>query len=218
MKRGFQTRSPSSTPEMIANALRQAIIQGKYRGGEPLRQDEVASEFGVSKIPVREALYQLKAEGLVTFIPNRGSVVSELSIEEVDEIYLMREALEPTLLVRSIPALTPTDFIRARGLLDVMDETEDPASLAELNWEFHATLYGAANLNRLLESIRVLHTNSARYMAIYLGGEDRNKTSQQEHRNLLQACTEKDLDRSRALLIEHLETAKHHLLGILRQG
>ncbi|MEZ4730734.1 MAG: GntR family transcriptional regulator [Caldilineaceae bacterium] len=79
--------------ETIAAALRTDILQGSYKSNAPLRQDEIAARFGVSKIPVREALQQLKAEGLVTFFPNRGAVVSTLSSAEVDEIYAMRIAL-----------------------------------------------------------------------------------------------------------------------------
>ena len=79
--------SPVVTNQSIANALRVEILRGKLQGGQPLKQDEIAAQFGVSKIPVREALVQLKAEGLVNFYPNRGAFVSELSAAEADEIY-----------------------------------------------------------------------------------------------------------------------------------
>ena len=105
--------SPASTAEMIASALRLDILKGVLTGKTPLRQDEIALRFGVSKIPVREALFQLKAEGLVAFYPNRGAFVSELSAAEADEIYVMRIALETAALARSIPRLTVADLTRA---------------------------------------------------------------------------------------------------------
>ena len=112
--------SPLSSPtvpittEAIAGALRNDILHGRFVGNAPLRQDEIAARFGVSKIPVREALQQLKAEGLVTFYPNRGAVVTALSAAEADEIYAMRIALETTALQRSLPHLTIADLVKAK--------------------------------------------------------------------------------------------------------
>ena len=98
-------KSPLSrtTSELIAERLRNAIVIGEYQSGQALKQDELAKHFEVSKIPLREALYQLKSEGLVEFINNRGSIVSSLSASEVEEIYTMRMALEEIALERAIP-------------------------------------------------------------------------------------------------------------------
>ena len=113
-------KDPGNTPDFIVNALRNAILQGRYKANQPLRQDHLAEELGVSKIPLREALVQLKAEGLVSFMPNRGAVVSELSAKEVDEIFTMRIALETKALERAIPNLRPADFIRAKSVLEIL--------------------------------------------------------------------------------------------------
>ena len=107
--------SSGTTPEYIAAALRQAILQGRYVANQPLRQDRLADELGVSKVPLREALVQLRAEGLVAFKPNRGAVVTELSADEADEIFTMRVALEAKALEKAIPRLRSADFIRAKG-------------------------------------------------------------------------------------------------------
>ena len=105
-------KDPANTPDCIASALRNAIMQGQFKANQPLRQDHIARELGVSKIPLREALVQLKAEGLVSFMPNRGAVVSELSANEVDEIFTMRIALETKALESAIPNLSSADLIR----------------------------------------------------------------------------------------------------------
>src|SRR5215510_12062973 len=105
------------TNESIADSLRADILRGNLKSGQALKQDEIAAQFGVSKIPVREALVQLKAEGLVNFYPNRGAFVSEISSAEADEIYVMRIALETAVLARAIPHLTVSHFKQAGEIL-----------------------------------------------------------------------------------------------------
>ena len=91
---------------MTVEALRERILRGDYPEGEPLRQDALADDLGVSRIPVREALRQLEAEGLVTFSPHRGAVVSTLSLDEIDELFELRAEIECDLLCRAIPKMS----------------------------------------------------------------------------------------------------------------
>lgn len=205
------------TTETIANALRSDILHGIYMSNAPLRQDELAARFGVSKIPVREALQQLKAEGLVTFYPNRGAVVTALSATEVDEIYAMRIALETTALQRALPHLTIADLARAEALLTTLDQEQQVARWSELNWEFHALLYRPANLPRLLSWVSTLHVNVARYMVLYLAGMDYQAVSQQEHRALLAACRQGQGDLACDLLRHHLQSAADQLVAFLQK-
>src|SRR3954452_12204296 len=102
---------------MTLEALRDRILRGEYPEGEPLRQDAIAIELGVSRIPVREALRQLEAEGLVTFTPHRGAVVSTLSIDEIVELFELRAEIESDLLRRSIPHMTEAHHIKAANIL-----------------------------------------------------------------------------------------------------
>jgi DNA-binding GntR family transcriptional regulator len=212
--------NPSSlivTNQTIVDALRGAILRGKLQGGHPLKQDEIAAQFGVSKIPVREALVQLKVEGLINFYPNRGAFVSELSAAEADEIYVMRIALEKEILARSIPHLTVAHFKHADELLSAIDREENIAKWGELNWEFHATLYSTAELPRVMETIRTLHTNIARYLVLYLAGMDYQEKSQREHRALLRACRAGEVEKAQDILEEHLRSASVHLVEFLNQ-
>jgi DNA-binding GntR family transcriptional regulator len=208
---------PSSiiTNQSIADALRVEILRGKLQGGQPLRQDEIAAQFGVSKIPIREALVQLKAEGLVTFFPNRGAFVSELSAAEADEIYVMRIALEKEILARAIPHLTVSHFKQAGEILSAIDREENIAKWGELNWDFHSTLYSPAGLPRVMETLRTLHTNIARYLVLYLAGLDYQKKSQREHRALLQACRAGEVEKANDILDNHLRSASTHLIKFL---
>ena len=209
--------SPTVTNQTIADALRADILRGKLQGGQPLKQDEIAAQFGVSKIPVREALVQLKAEGLVNLYPNRGAFVSELSATEADEIYVMRIALEKEILGRAIPFLTVAHFKRAGEILAEIDREENIAKWGELNWEFHATLYSPAELPRVMETIQTLHTNIARYLVLYLAGMDYQKKSQREHRALLQACRAGDVEKAQEILEGHLRSASTQLIKFLNK-
>jgi DNA-binding GntR family transcriptional regulator len=209
--------SPTITNQTIADGLRVEILRGKLQGGQPLRQDDLAAQFGVSKIPVREALMQLKAEGLVNFYPNRGAFVSELSAAEADEIYVMRIALEKEILARAIPHLTVSHFKQAGEILAAIDHEDNIAKWGELNWEFHATLYSPAGLPRVMETLRTLHTNIARYLVLYLAGMDYQKKSQREHRALLQACRAGEVEKAIDILDNHLRSASTHLIKFLNK-
>lgn len=203
--------------ESIADSLRADILRGKFQSGQALKQDEIASQFGVSKIPVREALVQLKAEGLVTFYPNRGAFVSELSAAEADEIYVMRIALETAVLRRAIPSLTVAQLKHAEEILDAIDQEENIAEWGELNWEFHAALYAPASLPRLMDTIKALHMNIARYLVLYLAGMAYQKKSQKEHRAILAACRHGDTEKAITVLEVHLRGAAEHLVAHLNK-
>ena len=209
--------SPIITNQSIADALRVEILRGNLQGGQPLKQDEIAAQFGVSKIPVREALMQLQAERLVNFYPNRGAFVSELSAAEADEIYVMRIALEKEILGRAIPHLTVSHLNQAREILAAIDHEDNIAKWGELNWEFHATLYAPAGLPRVMETLRTLHTNIARYLVLYLAGMDYQNKSQREHRALLQACRAGEVEKAEDILDGHLRSASTHLIKFLNK-
>ena len=209
--------SPVISNQSIADALRVEILRGNLQGGQPLKQDEIAAQFGVSKIPVREALVQLQAERLVNFYPNRGAFVSELSAAEADEIYVMRIALEKEILARAIPHLTVSHLKQAGKILDAIDHEDNIAKWGELNWEFHATLYSPAGLPRVMETLRTLHTNIARYLVLYLAGMDYQNKSQREHRALLQACRAGEVEKAEEILDGHLRSASTHLIKFLNK-
>lgn len=192
-----------NTPELIADALRSAILRGKLTSGQALRQDEIAAEFNVSKIPVREALVQLQAEGLVRLIPSRGAIVTSLTYNEVDEIYVMRLALEPIALRRAVPRMTAGDFVQMEHILNKIDSETDLSKWAELNWEFHEALYQPARMPHLLQTTRELHNNVVRFLIYYIKDTQLSK-SQRQHREILAKCRAGDVEAACALLHQHL--------------
>lgn len=207
-----------STPDLIAEALRQAIQHGIFHQGQSLRQDEIATQFGVSRIPVREALRQLEAEGLVTFHPNRGAMVSVLSAIEAKEICEIRIALETMALQLAIPQFTESDLDCAAALLQQTEQTSDPMRWAELNWQFHAALYTPAQRPRLIGMIRTLHVNVDRYIRLQMKELNYRERSQVEHHQLLAACRKQDVTGAIEILQQHIGRAAEQLVEYLQSG
>ena len=208
----LQSLQPTkNTASLVADALRAAILQGRIKVGEALRQDVIASELAVSKIPVREALVQLQAEGLVDLIPSRGAIVRGLSANEIAEIYEMRLALEPLALRKAIPNYTDADFVEIDYLLERIDHETDWTHWAELNWKFHAALYKPSAMNLLIHTAQSLHNNVTRYIGPTYLNHEYLKNSQQQHRDIVEHCRDRNIDEACRQLIHHLGDAKTKL-------
>ncbi|WP_018467327.1 GntR family transcriptional regulator [Calidithermus timidus] len=211
------SRPPATSPDRVAQQLRERILGGQYPGGTTLRQEELAEEMGVSRMPVREALRQLAAEGLLVLQPHRGAVVAELSIAELEEIYEMRAVLEPLALRLAIPRLGKGQLGEAEDALDEAGREHDGQRLSELNWKFHAALYRPANRPRLLSTIELLHLNADRYMRMILTVVHHREQSDREHRALLEACRRQEVEQASSLLKRHIIEAGQRLVQFLKE-
>lgn len=158
------TAKRTSTPEFIANALRDRILGGGLEGGAQLKQTNIANEYGVSVVPVREAFQRLVSDGLATLSPNRGVTVTPLSQHDFMDIAELRALLEPQALRLSAANLTGNDFFAAETALRDAAATPDPAERARLHWDFHRILYSKADRPRLLAQIQSLHVSITRYL------------------------------------------------------
>ncbi len=193
-----------STPELIASALREAIVSGAIQAGVQLRQNEVATNFGVSVIPVREALRQLEAQGFVIFRRNRGAVVAEISLDEISELFDIRVALETMLIRQAIARLTDADFHKAEKHLRALDKEADVNKWGQWNWLFHEALYSAAGRGRTLEILRNLHSHIDRLLRLQMSLAGGKKKSHREHSAILAACRQGDADRAAEVLGRHI--------------
>src|SRR5688500_5046311 len=127
--------------DLALEEMRERILRGEYPEGSALRQDALANDLGVSRIPVREALRQLEVEGLVTFSPHAGAVVSTLSLDEIAELFELRAMLEADVMRKAVPNLTRDDLDRAATILEAYDAAFEEGDVSEwgaLNWEFHS--------------------------------------------------------------------------------
>ncbi len=212
------TSSYRTIPGLVTHALRESILSGELAGGLQLKQEELATKFNVSMSALREALKSLEAEGLVRFYPNRGVLVSELSAKEAQEIFDIRLFLELGALELAIPNLTEADLQSAAAVLQEADAEEDCGNWGGLNWQFHEILYQAADRPKLLSLIKTMHNNVERYMRLYLFAMHYQAKSQEEHRMLLEACMQKDIEKAQALLRKHMVDASNSLVGYLQQN
>lgn len=203
---------------MTADSLRERILRGHFPEGEPLRQDAIADELGVSRIPVREALRQLEAEGLVTFNPHRGAVVSTLSLDEIIELFELRADIEGDLIRRAVPQLTREDDTRASELLDLYEATLAAGQIerwGELNWKFHSTLYSRANRRLTLGIVNTLHQQSDRYLRMQLSLTRGETRAQREHRAIAAAARKRDAGKASQLMRDHILSAGRSLVEFL---
>jgi DNA-binding GntR family transcriptional regulator len=205
----------------VADRLREMILRGEFQEGEQLRQDAIAASFQVSRIPVREALRRLEAEGLIEIIAHRGAVVSSLSSDEIEELFDIRALLECEVLRLSIPNLTEADFEQADEILRVYEKAlwmeGDVSSWGRLNSQFHAALYARANRPHFMSIIRQINNNGERYTGLQLYLTRAFERAKKEHRQLLQLCRKRDVEGACALLKQHIQTAGRTLKETLQQ-
>lgn len=205
---------------LTVDAIREKILHGDYPEGKPLRQDAIATDLGVSRIPVREALRQLEAEGLVTFIPHSGAVVSTLSLEEVRQLFDLRALIEVDMLGVAIPSIGEDDLAKAESILDRYEaalKTGDISAWGSLNWDFHSTLYAPAERPLTMGVIQNLHNQSDRYLRMQIALTHGEMRANEEHRAILHAVHEGDTPYAKSLLDTHIRGAGRLLLEFLRQ-
>ena len=201
-------------------ALRERILRGVYGDDSPLRQDALATELGVSRIPIREALRQLEAEGLVVFNPHRGAVVSSLSVAEIEELFELRAQIESDLVRRAAGRTAHEDIARAREILKSYEAAFRSGEVAEwgkLNWEFHSTLYAPAQRPFTMAIIQRLHQQSDRYLRMQLVLTHGESTAIEEHRAILHAVADRDAKRASSLMRDHILDAGRKLVLFVRQ-
>ncbi|MDR1242558.1 MAG: GntR family transcriptional regulator [Deltaproteobacteria bacterium] len=201
--------------DQITRLLRESIVSGSLPAGAPLRQEKLSGRFGVSMGSLREALRTLHADGLVTMLPNRGAQVSKLSADEASEIFEIRTMLEIGVLELSMPLLSEKDLTAADKILNRMDTAKDTGRWAELNRQFHETLYRAARRPRIMEMIYNLHDNVERYMRLYLDAMHFQAASQDEHRAILAAIRDKRFAAAKKILRGHMGRAREQLVDYL---
>jgi len=207
-----------STAGLVADGIRLAILRGHLAPGQILKQEELGKQFGLSRVPVREALRQLEAEGLVVSYPHRGTVVASLSPEDIAEVFLIRTTLETRALQLAVPKMTESDFLKAETVLDQTDEDPNPAHSAERNWAFHEALYLPAGMPRLLNIIKTLHHHALPYHLVGFVAVDFKKESQDGHRKILAACRKRDAEEAAAALRKHLSVSGKSIVSYVRQA
>src|SRR5262252_1250093 len=222
----FLTTPESAIPRQsltsaVADKLREEIIRGAIPEGAQLRQDAIAMQYQVSRIPVREALRQLDAEGLIAIVPNRGAIVPALSPDDIEELFSIRALLEPEVLKLSIPRLTEDDFSEADAVLrkyvSELRRDDHVSTWGRLNWQFHSILYSRANQPRFMAIIRNVNNSGERYTRLQLYLTHGMKRTNEKHHEILKLCHQRDVRGAYQLLRQHIRYAKESLRKALQQ-
>jgi DNA-binding GntR family transcriptional regulator len=214
---GALTLVSSVASTRIADSLRAAILDGGYRPGERIRQEDVAARSGASRIPVREALRMLDAEGLVTLVANSGAWVTKLTLDECAEMYMIRERLEPLLLRRSMPRLDAAAVDRLGRLADDMETRAGVEAFMRADREFHLSSYSGAASGETWEIIGRLWNTTQHYRreftrrAVGSSGDSGLAVTHLEHRLLLDCIRRHDQDDAERVLVTHIRRTRLEL-------
>lgn len=197
----------------VASYLRQAILGGDLRPGDRIRQEEVAARLGASRLPVREALRMLEAEGLTEHVAHKGARVPRLSPHEVDVVYRMRERLEPLALAESMPRLGPDEHARLEVVQQRIEDNEDVEKFLDLDREFHMLTYSGCDIDPLMSNVTRLWNSTQHYRRAFiaLGGRSRMWVVNAEHRLILDAVVRQDADDGERFLGGHIRRTRIEL-------
>nr|WP_219736055.1 MULTISPECIES: GntR family transcriptional regulator [Pseudomonas] len=198
--------SPHQARAVIEERLRSAILDGRLPPGTAVRQQELATLFGVSRMPVREALRQLEAQSLLKVEMHKGAVVAPLIGEDAVDTYALRVLLESEALRQSIPLLDASDIASARGYIQQLENETRHAEIGRLNRLLHMTLYSKASNRKLLRLIEDELNEEERFLRFHLSSMGLGKLTQDDHNALVDAASDKLVDEAVAVLERHLNS------------
>lgn len=211
-----QAKGAKGLPEIIKDQLRYEIQKGTLPTGTQLRQDALAERFNTSRLPVREALRQLEAEGLVTYQRNRGAVVAGMDVAQICEMLDIRIALECHAAKIGVPNMVARDFDAMQRILEQYDASDSVSEWAEYNRHFHLALSAASNNLRLRRLIEEFCLNTDRYTHELISEATGKENPQSDHYAILEACKRRDADTVVRLLEAHIQETKNNLMATAR--
>jgi DNA-binding GntR family transcriptional regulator len=200
--------------ELVTDEIRQMILSGRISPGSVLRQEVLAEELGVSRVPVREAISRLHSEGLLNVVPHKGAYVQELSVDEVRETFNIRVRLEPWVFSEAIPLITDAEISKAERIVKDMDKATG-GEWGSLNWKLHETLYRPARCEITLQMLRVLHDRCDRYFRFQVVKVPIREQSHAEHMAIIDACRNRDVKLGTRLLETHVKVASQQIMSIV---
>lgn len=214
----------TTTSALIVDSMRERLMNHEFDESEMIRQERLAKEYNVSLSPVREALIQLEAEGLLTLVRHHGYAITMLSIDDIQQLYELRALIEVELVKHAIPKLTESDIATAKQLHEAMKKIykrgTQTTAWTKINWQFHTTLYKPAEKAQLFAVIENVYQNINRYvhMQLKLRSSVDLARSIKEHGELLEYCEAGEADKAAQLLRGHVIHAGSDLIGFLRQS
>lgn len=203
-----------TTVDLVLDELRQHILSGRLRPGEPMRQEALADELGVSRIPVREAIRRLEAEGLVSIHAHRGAYVCAVSSKEAMETFELRMQVEPWLFGEAIKATGPAPLAEARAALASTLQA-DAASWGRVNWHLHETLYRPAQRDLAMTLLKQLHDRGDRYLRFQVVNVPLRQQAYAEHLALIEFAESGNVAGAVGALREHIRVALEQVVSVV---
>ena len=189
------TNPGPTAAESVLHELRSALAAGRLLPGQQLVQEDLAADLGVSRVPIRESLKILEGEGHVTYHPNRGYFVTELSADDLIELYRIRQILEAEALAQAVVEVSDADIADIEKILEQVEqaaELGDVHALSEANRAFHFSIIELSGMNRLSRLIRQLWDASDIYRTVYFRDSVNRERIRSEHREIIDALKARD--------------------------
>ncbi|MEQ8657371.1 MAG: GntR family transcriptional regulator [Hyphomicrobiales bacterium] len=215
--RAVDLRAASSAADVIFDALREAIVEGTLKDGELLRQDQIATMFNVSRIPVREALARLEEQGLITNQRYKGAVVSSLSLDEISEMFEFRALLEGEIIRQAVDVISDETLAKAKDYANQFARVTDSNLWGNLNRQFHYTLYKDCKKPYHLQIISNALDNVSRYLRAQLVLTAGIERARKEHAGILNAAINRDGEAASELTRAHILGASRSLIEFLEK-
>ncbi|NNU43856.1 GntR family transcriptional regulator [Ramlibacter montanisoli] len=202
----------------MTQLLRQSLDRGRWASGAPLRQEEIAAEFGVSRVPVREALFQLQAEGLVRMVPNKGMYVRTASAADLREWFRLRLLIESDVLAEAVPRHTAETINRVETVQAALDKAHAVADWIAGDREFHEALYAPAQRPESMAIVRRLRHLVDRFYFARMKPGARAQGWHEEHHALVRAVKRRDAKAAVKVLQTHLAETERSALAALAKS
>lgn len=207
--------------EIVFETLREAIINAVLKPGERLMEIQLAEEMGVSRTPVREAIRKLELEGFVVMIPRKGAYVAGISMKDIADVFEIRAAMEGLAAALAAERITEEELESLERILVKIGEyveKNDLEKLIEADTQFHETLFKASRNERLVQIVTILREQIQRFRTASLSTPGRMKYALEEHKKIVEAVSERNVELARALATEHIENAENSMLEVLNDN
>lgn len=205
-----------TTADNAADYLRERIINGELEPGAPINQIETAAALGVSRSPVRDAIQLLASERLVVARAHATAIVAPLDLDDLQELYELRIAIEPSLCHLALPNLSRVTVLDMAEQLEAMEQTDDGTTWSAINDQFHANMYQKAARPRMVEIVDRARHQTRRYTRL-LVSELGTAVSNEQHRQIFRAVDGGNSSELEALVLEHLRSSCDEILKLLHQ-
>lgn len=202
--------STSASSAKITEVLRTRILNGELRPGARIRQEVIAAEFGVSRIPIRESLRILEAAGLITIVASSGAWVASMNLAELQETYLIRERLEPLLLGMAVPLHTKESITRLRELNREVRESSSVDEFVDLDRKFHQATFEGPSAENLRMMVDRLWNSTQHYRRAFmqLVWDDGIRETFMEHDLIVKAIADHDVRSAEDLMEMHIRRTR----------